>query len=103
MTKKPTNKTNRPLFSSGPCAKFPNWQINKIETSILGRSHRAKKPKDFINYSVELTSELLEIPKDYKVAIVPHLILGHLRWQCGTFWDIYQLMFLLGNLSVRDG
>ncbi|MEC8448187.1 MAG: hypothetical protein VXY64_04930 [Pseudomonadota bacterium] len=56
MTKKPTNKTNRPLFSSGPCAKFPNWQINKIETSILGRSHRAKKPKDFINYSVELTS-----------------------------------------------
>ena len=49
MTKKPTNKTNRPLFSSGPCAKFPNWQINKIETSILGRSHRAKKPKDFIN------------------------------------------------------
>ena len=63
MTKKPTNKTNRPLFSSGPCAKFPNWQINKIETSILGRSHRAKKPKDFINYSVELTSELLEIPK----------------------------------------
>ena len=71
MIEKPIKKTKRPLFSSGPCAKFPNWQINKIETSILGRSHRAKKPKDFINYSVELTSELLEIPKDYKVAIVP--------------------------------
>ena len=71
MIEKPIKKTKRPLFSSGPCAKFPNWQIDKIDTSILGRSHRAKKPKDFINYSIDLTAELLEIPKDYKVAIVP--------------------------------
>ena len=68
---KPNIKPENPNFSSGPCAKRPKWSLKFLNTSILGRSHRAKKPKDFINYSVELTSDLLEIPKDYKVAIVP--------------------------------
>jgi len=71
MTQKPTIKTNRALFSSGPCAKYPGWDINNLETTILGRSHRAKQPKNFIEYSINLTAELLELPKDYKVAIVP--------------------------------
>jgi phosphoserine aminotransferase len=71
MIQKPTIKTNRALFSSGPCAKYPGWDINNLETTILGRSHRAKQPKSFIEYSINLTAELLELPKDYKVAIVP--------------------------------
>ena len=71
MIEKPTIKTNRALFSSGPCAKYPGWDINNLETTILGRSHRAKHPKNFIEYSINLTAELLELPKDYKVAIVP--------------------------------
>ena len=71
MTQKPTIKTNRALFSSGPCAKYPGWDINNLETTILGRSHRARQPKNFIEYSINLTAELLELPKDYKVAIVP--------------------------------
>jgi len=71
MIQKPKIKTNRALFSSGPCAKYPGWDINNLETSILGRSHRAKQPKNFIEYSINLTAELLELPKDYKVAIVP--------------------------------
>ena len=71
MIQKPTIKTNRALFSSGPCAKYPGWDINNLETTILGRSHRAKQPKNFIEYSINLTAELLELPKDYKVAIVP--------------------------------
>jgi len=71
MIQKPTIKTNRALFSSGPCAKYPGWDINNLETTILGRSHRARQPKNFIEYSINLTAELLELPKDYKVAIVP--------------------------------
>ena len=71
MIQKPKIKTNRALFSSGPCAKYPGWDINNLETTILGRSHRAKQPKNFIEYSINLTAELLELPKDYKVAIVP--------------------------------
>ena len=71
MIQKPKIKTNRALFSSGPCAKYPGWDINDLDTTILGRSHRAKQPKNFIEYSINLTAELLELPKDYKVAIVP--------------------------------
>ncbi len=71
MIQKPKIKTNRALFSSGPCAKYPGWDINNLNTTILGRSHRAKQPKNFIEYSINLTAELLELPKDYKVAIVP--------------------------------
>tara|TARA_E500000178_G_scaffold75527_2_gene73482 strand:+ start:5462 stop:6616 length:1155 start_codon:yes stop_codon:yes gene_type:complete len=71
MIQKPKIKTNRALFSSGPCAKYPGWDINNLETTILGRSHRSKQPKNFIEYSINLTAELLELPKDYKVAIVP--------------------------------
>jgi len=71
MIQKPKIKTDRALFSSGPCAKYPGWDINNLDTTILGRSHRAKQPKNFIEYSINLTAELLELPKDYKVAIVP--------------------------------
>ena len=71
MIQKPKIKTNRALFSSGPCAKYPGWDINNLDTTILGRSHRAKQPKNFIEYSINLTAELLELPKDYRVAIVP--------------------------------
>ena len=71
MIKKPNKKTNRPLFSSGPCAKHPNWSITNLDISALGRSHRAKKPKELIELSINLTSEILEVPADYKVAIVP--------------------------------
>ena len=71
MIQKPKIKTKRALFSSGPCAKYPGWDINNLDTTILGRSHRAKQPKNFIEYSINLTAELLELPKDYKVAIVP--------------------------------
>jgi phosphoserine aminotransferase len=71
MIEKPNKKTNRPLFSSGPCAKHPNWSITNLDISALGRSHRAKKPKQLIELSINLTSEILEVPADYKVAIVP--------------------------------
>jgi phosphoserine aminotransferase len=71
MIEKPNKKTNRPLFSSGPCAKHPNWSITNLDISALGRSHRAKKPKELIELSINLTSEILEVPADYKVAIVP--------------------------------
>ena len=71
MLEKPNKKTNRPLFSSGPCAKHPNWSITNLDISALGRSHRAKKPKELIELSINLTSEILEVPDDYKVAIVP--------------------------------
>ena len=69
---KPTNKPKRPYFSSGPCPKRSGWSAISIErNAFLGRSHRAKYPLMQIKKVLEQTKKLLEIPKNYRVAIVP--------------------------------
>ena len=72
LVRKPDIKPQRSEFSSGPCAKRQGWDIAIIEqTAYLGRSHRGKDPKSQINKVIRLTKEVLEIPDDYKVGIVP--------------------------------
>ena len=69
---KPKIKPLRPEFSSGPCAKRPGWDIQKIvKSAYLGRSHRATGPKSQIQKVIRLTKETLEIPEHYRVAVVP--------------------------------
>lgn len=68
---KPLNKPNNPCFSSGPCAKRPGWSIDTLKNVDIGRSHRAKNTKAKLNEVITLTKELLQIPEDYLVGIVP--------------------------------
>ena len=70
MIKKPTTKPKNPNFSSGPCAKRPGWDIKNLKTDSLGRSHRAKLPKQRLVEVINLSKELLKIPSDYKVGII---------------------------------
>jgi phosphoserine aminotransferase len=67
---KPLTKPNNPNFSSGPCAKRPGWNINNLRTDTLGRSHRAKLPKQRLLDVINLTKEILQLPEDYKVGIL---------------------------------
>ncbi|HHS82736.1 MAG TPA: phosphoserine transaminase [Devosia sp.] len=60
-----------PNFSSGPCAKRPGWTPDVLERALVGRSHRSKPAKARIQRALALTRELLEIPDDYLVGIVP--------------------------------
>ena len=72
MNIQPLQKPSRPFFSSGPCPKRPGWSANAVEKiAYLGRSHRATKPLQQIKMLINLTNEILELPKGYKVAIVP--------------------------------
>jgi phosphoserine aminotransferase len=71
MATKPTVRPNVPHFSSGPCAKRPGWSPEKLKDAVLGRSHRAKIGKARLKLAIELTREVLEVPKDYKIGIVP--------------------------------
>ena len=64
---KPLNKE----FSSGPCAKRPNWKITNLKNALIGRSHRAAISKIKIQKLIKLTKEILKIPNDYLVGIVP--------------------------------
>jgi phosphoserine aminotransferase len=70
MIDKPVTKPNNPNFSSGPCAKRPGWNIQNLKTDSLGRSHRAKLPKQRLAEVISLSKETLNLPSDYKVGII---------------------------------
>lgn len=71
MTTQPTAKPNNPQFSSGPCAKRPDWTPAVLTNAPIGRSHRAKVGKEKLQTAITKQAEILGIPSDYKVGIVP--------------------------------
>jgi phosphoserine aminotransferase len=68
---KPRIRPARPYFSSGPCAKPPGWSAQALDTSTLGRSHRATLGKAKLAEAIERTHALLQLPAGYKLGIVP--------------------------------
>jgi phosphoserine aminotransferase len=71
MTDLPAARPRSPFFSSGPCAKRPGWSLENLKTDTLGRSHRAKLGKARLKRAIDLTREVLEVPADYRIGIVP--------------------------------
>jgi len=67
----PDVRPSNPRFSSGPCAKPPHWSLDKLSDAPLGRSHRAAIGKSKLAAAIEETRELLGIPADYRIGIVP--------------------------------
>ncbi|WP_168713285.1 phosphoserine transaminase [Cochlodiniinecator piscidefendens] len=67
----PAARPNDPRFSSGPCAKPPTWTIDALAEAPLGRSHRAAIGKTRLKDAIETTRDVLQIPADYKIGIVP--------------------------------
>ncbi|MEL6283666.1 MAG: phosphoserine transaminase [Pseudomonadota bacterium] len=69
---KPQAMPVQPSFSSGPCPKFPGWSIDQVVARAqLGRSHRAKGPKAQLKEAIDKTAQILGVPDDYLVGIVP--------------------------------
>ena len=67
----PATKPANPNFSSGPCAKRPGYSLNNLADAPLGRSHRAKVGKAKLKLAIDLTREILQVPADYLIGIVP--------------------------------
>ncbi len=70
-TNTPATRPVNPRFSSGPCAKPPTFDLTKLADAALGRSHRAAVGKDKLKAAIEGTREVLGIPADYRIGIVP--------------------------------
>ncbi|QGM94477.1 phosphoserine transaminase [Methylocystis rosea] len=68
---KPAAKPANPCFSSGPCAKRPGWALANLAGAALGRSHRSKAGKEKLAQAIALTREILRVPADYRIGIVP--------------------------------
>ncbi|MBY8337363.1 phosphoserine transaminase [Alteriqipengyuania sp. NZ-12B] len=103
---KPTLRPERPFFSSGPTAKFPGWSLDKLQTESLGRSHRSSVGKARLKYAIDLSKELLGVPDDYLVGIMPASDTGALECAMWTMlgagpatvaaWESF------GNVWIQD-
>ncbi len=71
LPERPRVKPADPRFSSGPCKKYPGWDLSHLNTEFLGRSHRAKLPKQRLQDAIERSHRLLGLPDDWKLGIVP--------------------------------
>lgn len=68
---KPTVRPLDARFSSGPCRKHPGWDLARLSTANLGRSHRASSPKARLALAIDRSAELLALPSDWRLGIVP--------------------------------
>lgn len=67
----PALRPANPRFSSGPCAKIPQFSLDMLADAPLGRSHRAAVGKAKLAEAIDLTREILGVPADYRIGIVP--------------------------------
>ncbi len=67
----PATRPANPRFSSGPCAKPPVWTLGKLADAPLGRSHRAAIGKAKLSAAIDQTREILGVPADHRIGIVP--------------------------------
>ena len=81
----PAVRPKVPHFSSGPCAKRPGWTPQKLTGALTGRSHRSKPGKAKLKRAIELTREILAVPADYRIGIVPASDTGALEM---SLWSL---------------
>jgi len=67
----PATRPARPNFSCGPCAKHPGWDLQNLQGAPFGRSHRSKGGKAKLRLAIDLTREVLRVPRDYRIGIIP--------------------------------
>ena len=91
-----------PHFSSGPCAKRPGWNGQNLAGALLGRSHRSKPGKAKLKQAIELTRDVLQVPADYRIGIVPASDTGALEM---ALWSLLgpQPVTMLAWESFGDG
>ncbi len=89
----PAARPANPRFSSGPCAKIPGFTLQSLAGAPLGRSHRAAVGKAKLKEAIALTREILGVPADYRIGIVPASDTGAVEM---AMWS------LLGRAAGRD-
>ena len=85
MLAKPQAKPLVPHFSSGPCAKIPNWSLDSLKEAALARSHRSEDGIKKLSKLTKMIREILEIPEDYYVGIIPGSATGAIE---SAIWNL---------------
>ena len=85
LATQPATKPKQPFFSSGPCVKNPTWSLDKLQDAAISRSHRSDIGLEKLKQVVDLTREILEIPDDYRIAIIPGSATGAIE---SAMWNL---------------
>ncbi len=106
MTRPPSQKPSSPYFGSGPCKKIPGWSPQILSQAFLARSHRAPEGVARVQHLLDLTREILSVPDDYAIALVPGSGTGAVETALWNFlgarpvdvfaWDVF------GKLWITD-
>ena len=99
---KPDVKPENNNFSSGPCSKRPGWNPNVLNKAILGRSHRSSVAKLRINYLIKNVKEILSIPCNYHVGIVPGSDTGAVETALWNLIGIHPVQILVWDSFGKD-
>ena len=83
---KPSVKPQNTFFSSGPCAKRPGWSADQLPSRTVGRSHRAKVSKAVIEEVIAKSKQILGVPDDYRLGIVPGSDTGAIEMALWNFF-----------------
>src|SRR4029450_11420793 len=102
MTTMPSARPSVPHFSSGPCAKRPGWSLQALTDAVLGRSHRSKIGKAKLKRAIDLTRDILQVPTDYRIGIVPASDTGAVEM---ALWSLLgaRPVTVLASESVGEG
>ncbi len=76
---------HNPNFSSGPCSKRPNWNLDALKDSAVGRSHRSALGKEKIVKTIVESKRILQVPADYLLGIFPGSDTGAFEAAMWTF------------------
>ena len=71
LPERPDIRPADPRFSCGPCKKHPGWDISHLNLESLGRNHRGKATKQRLTDAITRSHQLLGLPDDWKLGIVP--------------------------------
>ena len=88
------NIPQNPNFSSGPCAKYKNWSLDKLSGALIGRSHRSKYGKKKLKICIEETKSLLNLPGEYLLGILPGSNTGAFEIALWNFLGLRQVDIL---------
>ncbi|MEE9359281.1 MAG: phosphoserine transaminase [Hyphomicrobium sp.] len=112
---KPEQRPINPNFSSGPCAKRPGWTLDVLNSALVGRAHRARESKQRLRLVLDKTHRILELPADYRVAIVPGSDTGAFEMALWTMlgargvdvlsWDAFGKLWvhdIVRHLTIED-
>jgi phosphoserine aminotransferase len=81
----PAARPAQPNFSCGPAAKHPGWSLKSLENAPFGRSHRSSVGKSKLKLAIDLTREVLQVPADYRIGIIPGSDTGAVE---ATLWSM---------------